>query len=90
VILCGDLNDVPSSYSYVTIRGKRKDAFLEKGSGLGKTFVSGRSRFLGWLPTLRIDFVLLDPEIEVVQFKQINEQISDHRGLITDIELPKK
>jgi endonuclease/exonuclease/phosphatase family metal-dependent hydrolase len=90
VILCGDLNDVPSSYSYVTIRGNRKDAFLEKGSGLGKTFVSGRSRFLGWLPTLRIDYILVDPDIEVVQFEQVRKQLSDHRGLITDLELPKK
>ena len=90
VILCGDLNDVPSSYSYVTIRGDRKDAFLEKGSGLGKTFVSGRSRFLTWLPTLRIDYIFIDPGIEVVQFRPVTRQLSDHLGLITDVELPKK
>ncbi len=90
VILCGDLNDVPSSYSYITIRGNRKDAFLEKGSGLGKTFTSGRSRFLTWLPTLRIDYIFLDPRIEVVQFRPVTRQLSDHRGLITDVELPKK
>lgn len=90
VVLCGDLNDVPSSYSYVTIRGEFKDAFLEKGSGLGKTFMSGRSRFLSWLPTLRIDYIFTDPDIEVKQFRQVTKQLSDHRGLITDIELPKK
>lgn len=90
VVLCGDLNDVPSSYSYMTIRGNRKDAFLEKGSGLGKTFTSGRSRFLTWLPTLRIDYIFLDPRIEVVQFRPVTRQLSDHRGLITDVELPKK
>ncbi|HLO83161.1 MAG TPA: endonuclease/exonuclease/phosphatase family protein [Chitinophagaceae bacterium] len=90
VVLCGDLNDVPSSYSYVTIRGQRKDAFLEKGSGLGKTFMSGRSKFLSWLPTLRIDYIFTDPNMEVIQFKPVTKQLSDHRGLITDIELPKK
>lgn len=90
VILCGDLNDVPSSYSYVTIRGNRKDAFLEKGSGLGKTFTSGRSSFLTWLPTLRIDYIFVDPGIEVVQFRPVTRQLSDHRGLITDVILPKK
>jgi endonuclease/exonuclease/phosphatase family metal-dependent hydrolase len=90
VVLCGDLNDVPSSYSYVTIRGEFKDAFLEKGSGLGKTFMSGRSRFLSWLPTLRIDYIFVDPDLEVKQFRQVTKQLSDHRGLITDIELPKK
>lgn len=90
VVLCGDLNDVPSSYSYVTIRGEFKDAFLEKGSGLGKTFMSGRSRFLSWLPTLRIDYIFVDPGLEVMQYRQVTRQLSDHRGLITDIELPKK
>ena len=90
VVLCGDLNDVPSSYSYVTIRGEFKDAFLEKGSGLGKTFMSGRSRFLSWLPTLRIDYIFVDPGLEVIQYRQVTRQLSDHRGLITDIELPKK
>jgi endonuclease/exonuclease/phosphatase family metal-dependent hydrolase len=86
VVLCGDLNDVPSSYSYVTIRGEFKDAFLEKGSGLGKTFMSGRSRFLSWLPTLRIDYIFVDPGLEVMQYRQVTRQLSDHRGLITDIE----
>jgi endonuclease/exonuclease/phosphatase family metal-dependent hydrolase len=81
---------VPSSYSYVTIRGNRKDAFLEKGSGLGKTFTSGRSSFLTWLPTLRIDYIFVDPGIEVVQFRPVTRQLSDHRGLITDVILPKK
>jgi endonuclease/exonuclease/phosphatase family metal-dependent hydrolase len=90
VVLCGDLNDVPSSYSYVTIRGEFQDAFLEKGSGLGKTFMSGRSRFLSWLPTLRIDYIFVDPGLEVKQYQQVTKQLSDHRGLITDIELPKK
>jgi endonuclease/exonuclease/phosphatase family metal-dependent hydrolase len=90
VVLCGDLNDVPSSYSYVTIRGELQDAFLEKGSGLGKTFMSGRSRFLSWLPTLRIDYIFVDPGLDVIQYRQVTKQLSDHRGLITDIELPKK
>jgi endonuclease/exonuclease/phosphatase family metal-dependent hydrolase len=90
VVICGDLNDVPSSYSYVTIRGELNDAFLEKGSGLGKTFMSGRSRFLGWLPTLRIDYIFTHQDLEVIQFQQVTKQLSDHRGLITDLELPKK
>jgi endonuclease/exonuclease/phosphatase family metal-dependent hydrolase len=90
VVICGDLNDVPSSYSYVTIRGDLNDAFLEKGSGLGKTFMSGRSKFLSWLPTLRIDYIFTGPDLEVVQFQQVTKQLSDHRGLITDLELPKK
>jgi endonuclease/exonuclease/phosphatase family metal-dependent hydrolase len=52
--------------------------------------MSGRSRFLSWLPTLRIDYIFVDPGLEVKQYQQVTKQLSDHRGLITDIELPKK
>jgi endonuclease/exonuclease/phosphatase family metal-dependent hydrolase len=90
VILCGDLNDVPASYSYRIVKGELNDAFLEKGSGLGKTFVSGRSRVLTWLPTLRIDYIFSDDRLGVRQITRTTGGLSDHRGLIADIELPKK
>ena len=31
-VVCGDFNDVPSSYTYAHIRNLRQDAFLAKGS----------------------------------------------------------
>jgi endonuclease/exonuclease/phosphatase family metal-dependent hydrolase len=62
---------------------------LEKGRAC-KTFMSGRSRFLSWLPTLRIDYIFVDSDLDVKQFSQVTKQLSDHHGLITDIELPKK
>lgn len=89
LVVCGDLNDVPSSYSYVTVRGKLNDAFLEQGAGLGKTFMSGRSRLLTWMPTLRIDYVFSDKSFEIKQFSLSNGSLSDHRGVITDFQLPK-
>jgi len=86
----GDLNDVPSSYAYLSVRGKLNDTFLEQGAGLGKTFMSGRSRFLTWLPTLRIDYIFADQSIDVNQFSMTNGSLSDHRGVISDFQLPKK
>ncbi|HQW83212.1 MAG TPA: endonuclease/exonuclease/phosphatase family protein [Ferruginibacter sp.] len=83
VIVCGDFNDVPNSYAYHTIGGKLKNAFVEKGGGLGRTF-SGIS------PVLRIDNIFVDKKIEVQQFKLIKKKLSDHFPVITDIELPKK
>ena len=50
VIICGDFNDVPNSYTYFTIKGNLQDAFLKKGMGLGRTF-----QYLS--PTLRIDYI---------------------------------
>ena len=90
LIICGDLNDVPHSYAYKNIRSNRKDAFLEKGSGIGKTFIGGRSKFISSLPTLRIDYIFADQSFEVNQFKIIETQLSDHLGIISDLSLYKK
>jgi endonuclease/exonuclease/phosphatase family metal-dependent hydrolase len=90
VIVCGDLNDVPNSYAYTKIRGDRKDAFLEKGAGIGKTFTSATSRLLGELPTLRIDYIFTDPGMEIGQFTQIDKRLSDHHGIIADVKLKEK
>jgi len=38
VIVCGDLNDPPASYSYKQISKNLKDSFRESGKGQGKTF----------------------------------------------------
>lgn len=90
LIICGDLNDVPHSYAYKTIRSDRKDAFLEKGFGIGKTFIGGRSKFISSLPTLRIDYIFADKSFEVNQFKIIETPLSDHLGIISDLSLYKK
>lgn len=86
-ILCGDMNDVPNSYAYAKIREKRKDAFLEKGYGFGKTYTSSTSRVMGMLPTLRIDYIFTDPNIQTSQFTQITKKLSDHQALVADIKL---
>ncbi len=85
-IIVGDLNDVPGSYTYSVIRGDRKDAFLEKGSGLGSTFYSSSSTLLRLLPTLRIDYVFHPEKYETVQFLKDENQISDHRFLLADLK----
>ncbi|MBC7887227.1 MAG: endonuclease/exonuclease/phosphatase family protein [Ferruginibacter sp.] len=78
VIICGDFNDVPNSYTYFTIKGDLQDAFLEKGTGIGRTF-----RYLS--PTLRIDYILAGKNFEVKQFNRIKAPYSDHYPLVTDL-----
>lgn len=85
-IIVGDLNDVPGSYTYSVLRGNRKDAFLEQGSGLGSTFFSSSSAMLRLLPTLRIDYIFHPETFETVQFLRGEQQISDHRLLIADLK----
>jgi endonuclease/exonuclease/phosphatase family metal-dependent hydrolase len=80
VIVCGDFNDVPNSYTYFTIKGNLQDAFLKKGSGFGRTF-----RFIS--PTLRIDYILADKKFEVKQYKKFEANYSDHYPVMADIKL---
>lgn len=79
-IICGDFNDVPNSYTYFRVRGNRKDAFVEKGGGMGRTF-SNIS------PTLRIDYIMPDKRFEVLQYKRFLLPYSDHYPVIADLRL---
>ena len=81
-IITGDFNDVPNSYTYFSIRGNKKDAFLERSFGLGRSFIS-------IAPTLRIDYILPDQQFEVKQFDMVDEALSDHIMLVADIRLRK-
>jgi len=77
-IICGDFNDVPNSSTYFKIKGDKKDAFLRKGSFIGRTF-----RFIS--PTLRIDYILADKSFKVNQFQTIHVPYSDHYPVETDL-----
>lgn len=79
VIVTGDFNDVPNSSTYFKIKGNLQDAFLRKGTFIGRTF-----RFLS--PTLRIDYILADKSFKVTQYKRLKVPYSDHYGLVTDLE----
>ena len=81
-IICGDFNDVPNSYTYFQIRGERQDAFLEKGFGIGRSYVA-------LAPTLRIDYILPDNHFFIHQFDMVDEDLSDHLMLVADISLKK-
>ena len=80
VIFTGDLNDVPTSYTYAAVRGNRRDAFLEKGFGMGRTF-SAIS------PTLRIDYIFTDKKYSVRRLKKYVRNLSDHYMMVADLKL---
>jgi endonuclease/exonuclease/phosphatase family metal-dependent hydrolase len=71
VLVCGDFNDTPASYSYRKLRGSLYDAFVCSGSGLGRTYI-------GKLPSFRIDFILHDIKYKSYNFKTYNYRMSDH------------
>ena len=81
VIICGDFNDVPNSYTYFHIRGNRQDAFISKNFGTGRTYIHIS-------PTLRIDYILPSADFKVLQCKKIVNPYSDHHPVIADLLLP--
>lgn len=81
-VICGDFNDVPNSYAYFHIKGERQDVFLKKGFAIGRSFIA-------LAPTLRIDYILPDKKFEVKQFDMVDEDLSDHIMLVTDLLLKK-
>ncbi len=82
-VVCGDFNDVPNSYTYAHIRNLRQDAFLAKGLGVGKTYNA-------LAPMLRIDYILPDTSFSIKQFGTVDENLSDHVMLVSDIQLKNK
>lgn len=83
VVFCADLNDIPNSYTYFTIRGDMQDAFLKKGFGIGRTYSS-------LSPTLRIDYIFADNRFSIKQFTRVAKHFSDHFMIMADVQLNKK
>ncbi|MEX0966326.1 MAG: endonuclease/exonuclease/phosphatase family protein [Bacteroidia bacterium] len=71
VVLAGDFNDTPLSYTYNKFRSHLQDAFIKDGLGLGITYA-------GRIPLLRIDYILPDTVFAVSDFEVIRKNLSDH------------
>lgn len=79
VVYCGDVNAVPSSYTYHVLKNNLQDAFLEKGTGVGATFYKV-------LPLLRIDYCFADKQLAITGCIVQKEKLSDHYPVITDMQ----
>jgi endonuclease/exonuclease/phosphatase family metal-dependent hydrolase len=77
-IVCGDFNDVPNSYTYFTIKGDRQDAFVQQGSGIGRTYANISL-------TLRIDYILASKKFRVQQVGVSPLPYSDHYPVVADL-----
>jgi len=71
VIVCGDFNDVPGSYTYRTVRKGMLDSWVENGEGWGNTFHENFFLF-------RIDYILHTSGIQSFQTKVDKVRFSDH------------
>ncbi|MDP4224071.1 MAG: endonuclease/exonuclease/phosphatase family protein, partial [Bacteroidota bacterium] len=75
VIVAGDFNDTPISYTYRTLGKGLNDAFVASGYGAGFTYK-------GNYPPNRIDYILYDNKLECRQFDIIKVRYSDHYPII--------
>lgn len=71
VILCGDFNNSPFSYVYRELSENLNDAFVEKGNGIGTTYLFDSF-------PMRIDYIMASEKLEIVKFENIKNTFSDH------------
>ena len=77
VLVCGDFNDTPYSYSYLTIKKGFNDAYAD--AGIGPTFTYNANRLY-----FHIDHILYeDDDIEAVSTRRGNSRSSDHYPLVS-------
>ncbi|GHT71774.1 endonuclease [Bacteroidia bacterium] len=81
IIVCGDFNDTPISYSRYKIKGNLRDAFVDTGCGLGISYNSHRFLF-------RIDYILHSKNIKAYNCT-VDKSIrnSDHYPVWTYLQL---
>lgn len=81
VVLCGDMNAVPSSYEYYALRRGAKDAFLYGDKGFGSTFP-------GFKTPLRLDYVFVPQDFKITSHRIDNIDYSDHFPVIVEMLIP--
>lgn len=79
-IVCGDLNATQFSSTYSLVKGANKDSFIEAGNGFGTTFN------LYHYP-LRLDYIFVDNNFEIMLHENFNLNISDHEPVFSRLHL---
>ncbi len=75
VIVAGDFNDTPVSYTYRIMRRGLRDAFVDAGYGAGFTY-------RGNYPANRIDYILYGDCFECTDFDVLRVKYSDHYPIV--------
>lgn len=74
VIICGDFNDTPMSYTYNQFLKAYVDSYRETTFGVGSTYA-------GRIPAGRIDYIFHSKELHAEDFKIQTEKLSDHYAI---------
>lgn len=71
VIVCGDFNDTPVSYTYNKFSSSLTDAFRNTSKGIGATYA-------GKIPVMRIDYIFHSKNLGSREFTIQKDKLSDH------------
>lgn len=81
-VLGADLNEGPTGPAARWIAGRFYDAFAQAGEGGGESFPADR-------PTARIDYLFVTDELRVTRaWVPDSGNVSDHRPVVADVDLP--
>jgi endonuclease/exonuclease/phosphatase family metal-dependent hydrolase len=80
VILAGDFNDTPSSYSYHQLSQRLTDSFKAAGNGFFE------STYAGKFPSFRIDYVLYSKQFRALAYRKFDIELSDHFPISSTLE----
>ena len=80
LILCGDFNDTPGTFTYETLKGGLKDGFITAGEGYAGTY-------RGLHNLLRIDYLFHSPSLEGIKYGVIPYEMSDHNPVYLEVGL---
>jgi hypothetical protein len=80
VVICGDFNDTPLSFSYHQIKGKRLQDAFKKSSTIGMSNTHNEN-----LPPIRIDYILHDKSYETLFYERMDKTFSDHFAIVATI-----
>ena len=73
VILCGDFNDTPGTFTYETLKGNLQDGFLSTYRGLHNL--------------LRIDYLFHSPSLLALKYGTMSYDMSDHNPVYLEVGL---
>lgn len=82
LILTGDFNDTPGTFSYKKLSKGMEDSFVKNGSGLGATYN-------GNYPSFRIDYILYSSCLSSYGYQRHKVDFSDHYPISAYIDLSK-
>lgn len=83
MILAGDFNDVPYSFTYNTLLGDMVDGFTTGGHGWGSTYRGARG-------LIRIDYIFSHESYRCYEYHTLDLTYSDHNPVVARFDIPQE